>query len=574
MKRSIVVSLLSLLLAVVSYGQIGTDPKTGTDVEPAIPQACLTPRNWAAAAACLDALVDEHPTLFPGAVIAYQKDGGPTRIYAKGAGFTPTSVVSLASVSKPLTNVALVKLIQDHYASPACTPMTASCVFPQKFQTPLLTALTRLDTLRGTTIVKDWFNRIAFDDDACGTQAAWKKQITIQHLAQMTSGFPPTLFTGQLFCTGGVCPETMEHDDTCDLNNPDPIAGPRCRYARLYNQYLARRGPALPNACRPRPPSGPRVFNFSNYYAGQVDAPSRLSRQFERRYSAQIFTTGECVLQENALGSRWVDGRTVPESDVAKYFLGMPLLSKPGEQYHYSQPNLYVAALLIESLSGQRFDEYLAAKFFTPLNMRDTSFVIHPGTSQYQRLVDIKRIPTTPARTLPDTASPVQLSTIFGADKNWDEPRVGWQNRAPEGGAYSTAADMLRFLEFVRTGKAPGGQVLLNAESLALITADRDSCSPSVRNYAFRNSEPGVLAANGYFATVMRRNKNRCTNVVVLPQIIIENTELDVKLPDFQYHDLLGRPAALPPQEGLREKLVEMLEGQSQNCSQPAPAEP
>jgi CubicO group peptidase (beta-lactamase class C family) len=555
MKRSIVVSLLSLLLAAVSYGQIGIHPNPGTDIQPAIPAACTTPSTWAAAAVCLDAIVNTQSHIFPGAVIAYQQDGQPAKIYAKGTGFTTSSVVSLASVSKPMTYAALVKLVQDHYASPACTPMTASCVFPQKFQTPLLTALTRLDTLRGTTVVDDWFNRIAFDDPS-GTQAAWKQQITIQHLAQMTSGFPPMTFTGQVYCTGSVCPETMQHDVTCNLNDPDPAAAAKCRQARLYNQYLARRGPAIPNGCRPRPASGPRVFDFGTYYNGQVDASYRLIRQFERRWSYQPFLTGECMLLESSQGSSWVDSRTMRESDVAKFFLGMPLLSQPGTQYDYSQPNVYVTALLIESLSGQRFDEYLDAKFFTPLNMTDTSFVIYPGSTQHQRLVDIKRIPTTPARTLPDTASPVRLNMSHGVDKNWDELRGGWENRAPEGGASSTAGDLLRFLNFVRTGKTPNGQVILNAESLALITAERDS-TPGVRNYAFRNSEPGVLSANGYFATLMRRNKTQCTNLAVLPQIITENPELDVQLADCQYGDVTG----------LRQALVHMIEGIPATCA-------
>jgi CubicO group peptidase (beta-lactamase class C family) len=443
------------------------------------------------------------------------------------------------------------KLVQDHYASPACTPMTANCVFPQKFETPLLTALTRLDALRGTDVVTRWYNRTDFDDAAL--QRTWKSQIRIKHIAQMTSGFPAMAFTGYVFCPGGVCPPVMEHDVTC---NPDQPGA--CRQAYLFNQYLTRRGPAIPNGCRPRPASGPRLFDFDTYYDGHVDAPSKLMREFERRYSYEPFLFGECVLQENSLGSRWADGRTVSESDVAKFYLGMPLISAPGTQYFYAQPNLYIAALLIESLSGQRFDDYIDAQLLTPLNMTDTSFVIHPGTPQYQRLVDIKRTPTTPARTLPDLASPVQLDTIYGADKNWDEPRDGWLNRCPEGCAYSTAGDLLRFLNFVRTGKAPNGQVLLNAESLALVTS-----APGERTYAFR-SEEGVLIANGYFGTLMRRDQNRCTNVVVLPQIVTENAAFDVQLPDFQYTDMLD----------LRNALVAMIEGIPASCSPASPSEP
>jgi CubicO group peptidase (beta-lactamase class C family) len=564
MKRSISVALLSLTIALSSYGAAGIHPQTGPDVVPAIPAACNTPGTWPAAAACLDAIVALHPGILPGAVIGYQADGEPAKVYSKGAGFANNSVVSMASTGKPFTYAALVKLVQDHYASPACTPMTANCVFPQKFQTPLRTALLRLDTLRGTTVVRDWFDPVKFDDPA-GTQAAWKKQITIQHVAQMTSGFPRLLFTGYVFCTGATdstCPATTPDDVTCNLNDPDPEKAKICRQARLYNQYLTRVGTPIPNGCRPRPATGPRLYDFDNHYFGNVEAPYKLMRQFERRYVGSPGLTGECVFQVNQFGSSWEDSRTVPEAEIAKFYLGVPLIDQPGTKFNYAQHNLYIAALLIQSLSGQRFDDYLDAKFFTPLNMTDTSFKVHPGSTQYQRLVDIKRILTTRARTLPDLASPVQLDSIYGTDKNWDEPRQGWTQEWPEGGSYSTATDVLRFLDFIRTGKAPNGQVILNAESLQLITST--SGTVSARTYAFNTTAPGVIGGNGYFGTMMRRNLNTCKNITVLPQIVVENSELDVQQSDYQYIDALH----------LRGALIRMLEGIPTACSAASPFEP
>lgn len=556
MKRSIVVAFLLSLLAARSHAE----PRIRPDIVPAIPAACSTPSNWVAATACLDAIVATHPNIFPGAVMGYQVDGGPERVYAKGPGFANDTVVSLASVSKPLFNVGLVKLVQDHYASPACTPMTANCVFPQKFETPLLTALTKLDQLRGTDVVTRWFTRVTFDDPA-GLQRTWKSQIRIKHILQMTSGFPPIAFTGYTFCPGGVCPAAHPYDVTCNPDQPGP-----CRLALLYNQYLNRRGGStvIPNVCRPRPGSGPRLFDFDAYYGGRVDAPYKLSRKFERRYSFEPGLLNECVFQENATGAAWVDSRTIPEAEVGKFYLGMPLLSAPGTEYHYSQPNFYVAALLIESLSGRRFNDYLKAQIFTPLGMTDTSFVVLPGSTQYQRLADIRRVPvTTPARALPDIAAPVQLETIYGADKNWDEPRAGWKNHWPEGGAYSTAKDLLSFLRFTRTGKAPDGRVLLNAESLRLVTREVGPVGP--RTYAFRSPGPGLIAGNGYFGTLMRRDMNRCTNVTILPQIASESpegAEHHVRLYDYQYEDVLH----------LRAALVKMIEGIPAACPPTPPA--
>ncbi|HJQ39991.1 MAG TPA: serine hydrolase domain-containing protein [Thermoanaerobaculia bacterium] len=575
MKRSVVVTFLSLLLVLSAHGQvpepepdplppdpnsvgIGVKPRTCPDVVPEIPAECETPKDWPAATACLDAIVRMHPTLFPGAVIAYQPDGKPMNVYASGAGFTNNTVVSLASAGKPYSATAVVKLVQDHYASPACTPMTANCVFPQKFETRLVDALRVLDRLRGTDVVPRWFDRIVTDDAA--QQRTWKNAIRIKHLAQMTSGYAPMGLTGYRFCPGGVCPpETGPNDVTCNPDAPGP-----CRHELLYTQYLTRRGGErpIPNGCRPLTLGGPRLFDFKTYYNGRVDAPYRLLRQFERRYTREPGLFGECVLLEDSIGPRWVDGRTATESEIAKFYLGSPLLSAPGTVYYYAQQNVYLTAFLIEAVSGQRFDDYAKAQLFTPLGMTDTSFVVRPGTPQYQRLADIKRIPTTPARVLPDIAAPLRLDTIYGADKNWDEPLEGWRDRWPEGGAKTSAGDVLRFLRFIRTGKAPDGRVILNAESLRLVTTETGPVSP--RTYAFNSSAPGVIFANGYFGTLMLRDANRCFNMTLLPQIITENPDLDVQLCDYQYGDVTR----------LRSAVGRMIAGIATACDAAAPAEP
>jgi CubicO group peptidase (beta-lactamase class C family) len=555
MKRSIVLMfVVFLLLAIGADGQLGVTPPACPDVTPAVPTECLTPKDWPAAVACLNKLVQMHPTIFPGAVMGYLPDGGTASLQGAGPGFANNSVASLASVSKPLVYVGLAKLVQDHYASPACTPMTAKCVFPQKFQTRLVDALRVLDAQRGTAVLKEWYEpQFHVDGDL---QWKWKSAMTIQHIAQMTSGWPSMAFTGYQFCPGGVCPPLLAGDQTC---NPD-LPG-ACRQAMLYNQYLNRRGAhagrLIPNGCRPRGLNGPALFNFSNY-----NDPDRLWRKFERRYSYEPGLYGECVLLDDAAGARWVDGRTAHESDVAKFSLGIPLISEPGRETHYAQPNLYVAAFLIEGVSGLRFDDYLKAQLFTPLGMNDTSFVIRPGTTQYQRLLDIKRVPITPARAVPDLPAPLQPDVVYGADKNWDEPRTGWSNRWPEGGAYSTALDLLRFLRFLRTGRAPDGRVLLNAESLAHVTTE--VAPGQTRTYAFRREAPPpapqVIVANGYFTPMMRRNIARCQNIVVLMQTLQELPGLDphgVQRCDYQYHDVANT---------LRNALVRMIDGIPAAC--------
>jgi len=53
----------------------------------------------------------------------------------------------------------------------------------------------------------------------------------------------------------------------------------------------------------------------------------------------------------------------------------LPLLYQPGEQWVYSVAH-DVQAALVEKLSGQKFDDYVRQRIFTPLGMADSMFKI------------------------------------------------------------------------------------------------------------------------------------------------------------------------------------------------------
>ncbi|GGT56050.1 serine hydrolase [Streptomyces matensis] len=54
---------------------------------------------------------------------------------------------------------------------------------------------------------------------------------------------------------------------------------------------------------------------------------------------------------------------------------GAPLSADPGSRYRYHNPNYFVAARLVEVVSGRPFAEYLSAEVFRPLGMTDTGSV-------------------------------------------------------------------------------------------------------------------------------------------------------------------------------------------------------
>src|SRR5579872_1465503 len=73
------------------------------------------------------------------------------------------------------------------------------------------------------------------------------------------------------------------------------------------------------------------------------------------------------------VGVRRGRGETLPEfmEKLAK----VPLLYQPGERWMYSLAT-DVCGALVERISGQRFDKYLAAAIFEPLGMKDTAFFV------------------------------------------------------------------------------------------------------------------------------------------------------------------------------------------------------
>jgi CubicO group peptidase (beta-lactamase class C family) len=109
--------------------------------------------------------------------------------------------------------------------------------------------------------------------------------------------------------------------------------------------------------------------------AMQLEAPRRpITIQDVFRHSAG-FTYGffggspvdKMYTEANVLGTD-LDGLM---TKLAK----LPLLYQPGEQWVYSVAH-DVQAALVEKLSGQKFDDYVRQRIFTPLGMADSMFKI------------------------------------------------------------------------------------------------------------------------------------------------------------------------------------------------------
>ncbi|MCC6537681.1 MAG: beta-lactamase family protein [Bryobacterales bacterium] len=125
-------------------------------------------------------------------------------------------------------------------------------------------------------------------------------------------------------------------------------------------------------------------------------------------------------------------------AEAVTLYSQMPLLFQPGTRVQYSNPGIATLGRIVEVLSGQPYERFLAERIFAPLGMKDSFFF--PAESHRARIARIYTIPPGGGKL---------------TDPGYDVFRPGARYPMPEGGLYATAADMAAFYECFRLGGAP-----------------------------------------------------------------------------------------------------------------------
>ena len=122
-----------------------------------------------------------------------------------------------------------------------------------------------------------------------------------------------------------------------------------------------------------------------------------------------------------------------------------PLLHDPGTKWTYGE-STRVLGKLVEAVSHQPLDQFVAEHIFKPLEMDDTFYVV--PNAKRDRVVTVHR---TTENGLVETPNPEKI----------DAPVLG------DGGLHSTVADYVKFMQmFLHEGRAPNGTRLLSADSV------------------------------------------------------------------------------------------------------------
>ena len=140
----------------------------------------------------------------------------------------------------------------------------------------------------------------------------------------------------------------------------------------------------------------------------------------------------------------------------------LPLAYQPGTFWRYSFAT-DVCARLVELLSGQRFDDYLKAHIFEPLEMVDTDFYVPP--EKLDRFTTLF---------LPDDP----MDPMSACSTPMDSPDNTISGELPAflsggGGLMSTLADYLTFSKMIMSGGEWNGQRIIQSATLDLMRTDQ-----------------------------------------------------------------------------------------------------
>jgi CubicO group peptidase (beta-lactamase class C family) len=168
--------------------------------------------------------------------------------------------------------------------------------------------------------------------------------------------------------------------------------------------------------------------------------------------------------------------------DFVATLAGVPLEFSPGEAWNYSV-STDVLGLVVERVSGIRFEEFLERRIFAPLGMTDTGF--HVPAEKRDRLPDAWALHPEKGRILYDRAE----------ESDWAEPPllVGGG-----GGLVSTTADYHLFCRMLLGGGALDGTRILGRKTLDLMTRNHLPGGADLQSLSRSMFSEAIYAGQGF----------------------------------------------------------------------------
>lgn len=196
--------------------------------------------------------------------------------------------------------------------------------------------------------------------------------------------------------------------------------------------------------------------------------------------------------------------------DRIQYVNEYGLQSQPGAAHRYSDLNMIALATLIETLSGQRLDEFVYENITGPLGMSDTMY--NPPESLKPRIAAAE-YQSFPARGM-----------VWG--EVHDENAWALDGVAGHAGIFSTAEDLAVFAHMFLNEGRYGGTRILEPETVEIMTANQTEEFPGANRalgwqlaqgfYMDALSEGTTFGHTGFTGTSLVINKNNGTIAILL----------------------------------------------------------
>jgi CubicO group peptidase (beta-lactamase class C family) len=136
-----------------------------------------------------------------------------------------------------------------------------------------------------------------------------------------------------------------------------------------------------------------------------------------------------------------------------------PLAFQPGTRWHYSI-GIDVIARLIEIISGQKLQQFLQERLFSPLGMIDTGFSV--AEEKLPRLATMYGLPDVATSTVSAIAQAAQQGYNEHIDMEITHPATNTTSFARGGyGLFSTCSDYMRFAQMLVNGGQLDGMRIL-----------------------------------------------------------------------------------------------------------------
>lgn len=147
------------------------------------------------------------------------------------------------------------------------------------------------------------------------------------------------------------------------------------------------------------------------------------------------------------------------------------LLFEPGTKWQYSNSGMLVLGKVIEIVSGKSYFDYIAENITVPAGMANT------GCFELDR---------------------VNTNLAVGYEKQFSDKGVTWTNNifehvmrgGPQGGCFSTAEDLLRFDQALRSGK------LISAASFRTVASAKPEVNSPNYGYGFQVKSMGSIVGH------------------------------------------------------------------------------